>query len=94
MPAKKNKPDDEKTPDQGRRSKLRPEQIEAATKDFELFISTRPKRAIIDPDGAPERIAALKWFMSYDNVEKGQLIRLLYELWQEHQQRVLGEMSK
>jgi hypothetical protein len=69
-------------------------QLEQDIKSFDQYFIQNPhKRVGINHDNSPERIEALKWFMSYDDVEKGQLIRLLYEQWQENQQVVLQQMS-
>jgi hypothetical protein len=71
---------------------LTPGDLKRVTKLFAEFAQKHPyKRVTINHDNNPDRIEALKWFMSYDEVEKGQLIRLLYEMWNENQQVILQQ---
>lgn len=36
---------------------------------------------------------ALNWLISYDPVERAQIIRMAYEMWQEQQQVALQQMT-
>jgi hypothetical protein len=71
---------------------LTPKKLKEITKGFDEFVSKHPvKRVSINHGNDPERIKALRWFMSYDFVERSQIIRLAYEMWQENQQIVLQQ---
>jgi hypothetical protein len=73
---------------------LTPEELKRATKAFTEFVQRRSIWKMTISHNNNEAVAeALKWFMSYDEVEKGQIIRLAYEMWQENQQVVLQQVS-